>query len=163
MTVQSAAASLAGSSAVSANLSLIVKLPAILSTGGFGGISVDPTSYVYAAAQTIMAAITDASFGGTKARAILVMPRGTYGLPYVNILGVVGSALYTRTGGPNSQLSPQSMIAAIAPSQSGAFVQTLWVAVANFLMQNPALLHADGFQTTRTLTGVGPSILEMYP
>jgi|HubBroStandDraft_2_1064218.scaffolds.fasta_scaffold360307_2 hypothetical protein len=157
MTVQAAAASLAGSSSVSASLSLIVKLTSVPSTAGFAGITVDPTPYVYAAAQAILAAIVDAS-NVTKARAVLVM--GTS--PYVNIFGVAGSALAIRTGGVNSTLPTQYMASVIAPpGMSTTFATTLWSAVANYLFTNPTLLHADGFSATRIVTSDGATMLDM--
>lgn len=135
-----------------------VKLGFIPSTAGFGGITVDPTSYVYGASQAILAAIADASNGASKARAILVMGP----LPYVEIYGVAGSALNLRTGGTNSTLSQQYMITSMGVAIT-PYTTTLWSAVANFLFNNPKILHADGFQATATTTSEGASVLDMLP
>jgi len=135
-----------------------VKLFSVPSTAGFAGITIDPTSYVNAAATFISAAIQDASNGATKARAVIVMGP----LPYVVVDGVTGSPLATRTGSTHSILSQQTMIAAIGCTP-GPYTALIWAAVANYLFHNTELLHAGGFQTAESRTSDGASILDMYP
>lgn len=153
-----ARAALSGLASVSASVTESTKITTIPSTGGFAGITVNPTPYVYAAVQTILAAMADASNPPQKARGLIVMGP----LPYVVIYGVAGSALALRTGGTTTTLSQQTMIAAmgcaVMPSTA-----LLWAAVANYLFNNPLLLHADGFSATKTITGNSISVIDVTP
>lgn len=141
-----------------ANSTEAVKLATIPSTGGFAGITVDPTSFVYAAVQVILAQVAYASNGATKASAILVMGP----LPYVEIHGIAGSPFNLATGAMNISLPQQYMITAMGCAIT-PYTALLWSAVANYLFQNPTLLHADGFSATRTSTSDGKSIIDMIP
>jgi hypothetical protein len=152
-------ASISAFATLTASASEKIKSSGVRTTGGFAGISVDPTAYVYAAAQAILAAVTNASSGTNYAQALLVSgPQ-----PYVLINGVPGSNLQTTTGATSTILSANSMITAItgAVPPFPTFAVNLWSAVANYLQANPSLLVQDGFSTTRSVRSDGAQVLDI--
>ncbi len=152
-----ARAAILANSSISANATEAAPFRPAPSTAGFAGITVDPTPYVYAAAQAILAAVQDASNPPTMAQALLVMST----TPYVEINGVAGSPLALRTGATRTLLSTGTMIGIITGGPTTTYSTNLWAAVANFLFKNPEMLVLDGFSSTGLVRSDGREVLDI--